>query len=75
MENGQLWPINALCGIDIDEVGIAGQILITHCKYTLGESRRLTEMTLRRPVPTRRRRGSSDRCRPGPAGSRRSRRG
>lgn len=48
-ETGQLWPVNALCEVDISEVGVSGEMLITQTKFGMSEGGRLTEITLKRP--------------------------
>jgi prophage tail gpP-like protein len=50
MQDGKLWPVNALASIADDSLGVNGTMLITEVKYMLaGGNGRSTEITLKRP--------------------------
>lgn len=48
--DGTLWPINATVQVQIPQVGVVGQMLITEAQHTIDDSSgELTQLTIRRP--------------------------
>lgn len=47
--NGRLWPVNALCNVQVPSIGVGGDMLISQVEYSISESGQIANLRLVRP--------------------------